>query len=82
MLLRKETVPSPHGYQLVTDDYGGRIERDVLTCGHCQFTWAVVPGSGRRRGFCRGCARVLCGSARCMDGCRPWESMIEAMEHR
>lgn len=44
-------------------------ERDWMVCGHCFYGWLVEPGSGRRRGFCNFCAKVLCG--RDLTACRP-----------
>jgi uncharacterized paraquat-inducible protein A len=75
-------VLRPHGALFATHFDGKQEERDLLTCAHCDLTWAVIPGSGRRRGYCLRCAQVLCGKAECMAGCTPNEVRIEAMEQR
>lgn len=77
VLLPKLTISSPHGAFWSTDDYGGITEADLLTCAHCQYTWRVVPGSGRRRGWCRRCNGPLCGKPKCMAGCLPIAEQIE-----
>ena len=58
------------------------VERDTVSCVHCQFTWAVQPGSGHKRGFCYGCNGPICGKRRCMQHCIPWEKQCEEIENR
>jgi hypothetical protein len=85
MLIRTDdghTARRPHGVLYVVHEDGRREERDILTCAHCQYTWPLVPGSGRTRGWCRLCAGPLCGKRPCMTACVPYERMIERIEAR
>ena len=80
MLLRVHTVAHPHGY--VCREYAdGRVQEfDLQVCCHCQYTWRVVSGSGRQRGYCKLCAGVVCGAAVCMTTCVHFERRIELIE--
>jgi hypothetical protein len=75
--LLKHTVRSPHGQLVIADNWGMVKEYDVLTCGHCQYTWKVEPGSGTRRGWCFACMQPLCGKYKCSVGCDPIEAQIQ-----
>ena len=59
---------------------GVETERPTLMCAHCQYTWVVQPGSGRRRGFCRNCMGPTCGRRDCELLCVPWEQAMERLE--
>lgn len=76
----RNIVLRPHGQLTAMHLDGSLEERDVLTCAHCGYTWAVVPGSGRKRGWCRRCSAALCGKPACMAGCLPEEARLEHME--
>lgn len=69
LFLPKLTLLRPHG-ALVAD---GREVADLLQCCHCQYTWRLQPGSGRRRGFCHRCNAVTCGKPECMV-CLPFNA--------
>lgn len=69
------TTLRPHGQILIVGD-GMTVERDTLQCCHCGGHWMVVPGSGRRRGFCMKCNAVHCGGANCWE-CRPYQKLID-----
>lgn len=69
----KLALLKPHGALL--DD--GREVADLLQCCHCQYTWQVQPGSGRRRGFCFRCDQVTCGKPECMV-CMPFTAAEHA----
>lgn len=66
------------------DRHGRLIDRehDTFSCGHCSAV--VFVNAGERAadigGFCRSCARNICGP--CVDGdhCRPVEQMLEQIE--
>jgi hypothetical protein len=75
----EHSVVKPHGIVVVTDVDGRTIERDTLRCVHCQKVWVVVPGSGRRRGFCTRCMGPTCGAAGC-DACMNFEKKLELYE--
>lgn len=62
ILIPKFTLLRPHG-ALLEDN---REVADLLQCCHCQYTWKLQPGSGRRRGFCYRCMGVTCGKEACM----------------
>lgn len=57
----------------------GTVETDVGTCCHCNGPFLIRRGSGTRRGFCRNCMDITCGSEVCMP-CVPFEKKMEAME--
>jgi len=42
-------------------DGAGTPKADTLMCIHCQQHWEVMPGSGRRRGYCMNCNGPTCG---------------------
>ena len=70
----KATVRRPAGYVTIVGD-GPVIERDTLQCVHCGFHWMVIPGSGRRRGWCMKCNGPSCGAEECM-ACRPVAELV------
>jgi hypothetical protein len=74
------TVRRPHGVLYAVHFDGSLEERDILVCRHCAYTWAVIPGSGKQRGWCRLCSGPLCGKTPCMTSCVPYERMIEQIE--
>lgn len=85
MLIRTDdshTVRRPHGVLLAVHWDGTQEERDILTCAHCQYTWMVEPGSGKKRGWCLKCQGPICGKARCMAECEPFERWLEAVERK
>jgi len=61
---------------------GGLIEQDSFSCAHCNRIVIVEPGSGRERGICQRCRKLVCGRKACMDRCDPIEAKIERMEQR
>lgn len=77
------TARTPHGVLIATHFSGVQEERDLLTCAHCQHTWAVVPGSGRERGWCRRCGGPTCHRPACARrGCVPFARWLEAVERK
>ena len=69
------------GYAIITnvDSSHGTQEFDTLSCGHCDYTWHVRPGSGHKRGFCTNCMRATCGKTACQP-CVPYLKRLEAQE--
>lgn len=76
---KQSTVLRPHGTIVIDDPELGRKEFDTLQCCHCGLHWHVVPGSGRRRGYCLKCNAVTCGGKAC-DGCYPLEKRLDDAE--
>ena len=71
-------VLHPHGEVEWADRESDRkVVRDCLQCSHCQFTWHVVPGSGRKRGWCMNCNGPTCGKLRCERTCIHWKKKHE-----
>jgi len=84
------------GYATVVDPDHPTVERDTITCGHCQRVIVVKPGTAstvylifnRARwqweeeagAFCRVCMSPIC--LPCCDAgrCTPWERKLEASE--
>ena len=75
---RRATLRRPGGYIRVSGPDGTR-EYDTRRCCHCGGHFAVVPGSGTRRGWCMSCGDVTCGAQAC-DACEPFESKLRRME--
>ena len=69
------------GYTITVDPEGPTVERDTTQCVHCMRHWTVVPGSGRRRGFCMQCGGPHCGSPACW-ACVPFMRRIEEEDRR
>ncbi len=90
----------PQGYVTIVgnlDSVRPTIERDTVTCGHCQMLVFVKPGTASTTylipqlqgpdieepgAMCRVCMRAVC--LRCHDkgNCEVWEKKIEKMEAR
>lgn len=39
----------------------------TLQCVHCGIHFVSIRGSGKKRGYCRACNGVLCGSKKCFE---------------
>ncbi len=63
---------------------GPEIERDTLTCGHCQRVVMIAPGNGASTPvpFCRTCMRYICPTCDARAVCTPWEMRLKAVEAR
>lgn len=72
------TARRPSGTIIIASE-AGELTHDTLQCCHCGQHWAVVKGSGRKRGFCMKCMRPTCGCQAC-DSCTPYEKRIEQIE--
>lgn len=91
---------SPQGYVCITDPDAAVpvVERDTITCGHCQQIIEIKPGTGATTylifdtrvwqyheepgAFCPVCMRHICLQCHARGRCVPWERMIERMEAR
>jgi len=69
------TVRRPAGYVRIDSPDGPPVERDTLQCVHCEKHWLVMPGSGRKRGWCMRCNGPSCGAKECME-CRPADVLV------
>jgi hypothetical protein len=88
----------PQGYGLLLDPGSDvpLLERDTITCGHCQRIVHVKPGTGATTylifhppswawreeagAACRVCMRPVCLACHDLGTCTPWERQLEAME--
>ncbi len=50
-----------------------------MKCLHCGFHWDVIPGSGRKRGWCQSCHGPTCGNPLC-DPCVHYMQKLDNME--
>lgn len=74
----------PHGYALWVDpwDPSGQVERDTVTCAHCNRVSFVQPfqDASELGGFCRLCYRHICGPCADLGVCTPFERKLELVE--
>lgn len=86
----------PQGYLTIVG-VGPQVERDTVTCGHCQQIVPVKAGSaatvylvpngqgGEKEepgAFCRVCMRSVCLTCDAHGRCTPWERRLEKAERR
>lgn len=74
----QHTVRNPNGYSISMGP-DGKVERDTQQCCHCNQHFDVVPGSGKRRGYCMLCNKVTCGSPQCHEHF-PFEKRMDLYE--
>ena len=91
----------PQGYVTIVGDFklpdNKPIERDTITCGHCQQLVFVKPGTvstvylipqvngpdkEESGAGCFVCGRKVCLRCHADGRCRVWERQIEEMEQR
>lgn len=85
------------GYATITAPDAPLVERDTITCGHCQAVLFVKPGTAstvyltyhvggsvtETMGFCcRVCMRPVCPACGDRGRCLPWERRLERSEAR
>lgn len=86
------------GYATVVEPDQPLVERDTITCGHCQRVIFVKPKTAQTvylvfdretwqwrevmGAFCRVCMRSVCLACHDQGRCRPWERMLEVAEAR
>ena len=75
----QNTVRKPRGHVWISKPDGQTVEFDTLQCKHCGRHWTVMPGSGRRRGFCVRCNGPTCGKQSC-ETCIPKELFLDNVE--
>ena len=62
------------------DGYRARREAaETVRCCHCETQFAMVRGSGIKRGYCQQCKAVTCGRHTC-DVCKPFEQRMEELQ--
>lgn len=86
---------NPQGYALILDPAAPLVERDTITCGHCNRIIFIKPGHGittyllqRPDGlwteepgaFCRICMRPVCLVCHDHGRCLPLEARLAAAE--
>lgn len=86
------------GYATIVDPDAPLIERDTITCGHCQRVVFTKPGTAatvylilnrqtltyteESGAFCRTCMRPICLPCCDQGHCLVWERRLEASEAR
>ncbi len=73
----------PGGYAIWTDPDLPAIERDTITCKHCNSVVFVKPGvsAAEMGGYCSLCAAPICKD--CVGkSCEPFEKKIEKAERQ
>ena len=79
----ERTARKADGYAVLTGPPevvpGGIQEFDTVQCCHCGAHFHVIPGSGRRRGFCLHCMKPTCGRPEC-NVCMPIEKWLDQVE--
>lgn len=85
---------NPQGYSVIVDpEAKAPIERDSITCAHCNGVVFVKPGSGitvyitadgkeEPGAFCRQCMRAICLHCHDMGVCRPFMRWVEEQEKK
>lgn len=89
---------TPTGYATITDPDRPLVERDTVSCGHCQRVIFVQPRTAattylvvdRRSGqltptpgaACRVCMRPVCLACDALGRCLPWEAQLAQSEAR
>ena len=74
----------PQGYLVQVEPGAPTIERDTLSCCHCNSVVVVVPGAdpSTMGGFCQMCMKNTCPRCHAKGGCTPFEKKLEAFERR
>lgn len=57
----------------------GHHSYSTSQCVHCGAHENIIPGSGKKRGFCPHCQGFLCGRKKCFT-CIPFEAKLEYQE--
>jgi hypothetical protein len=70
-----EAVRRPSGAVIID----GQHCADTVQCCHCGAHFAMIRGSGTKRGFCTKCMGVTCGERKC-DPCVPAEKRLDLWE--
>jgi len=73
---------NPGGYAIWSGGDGPVIEKDSITCVHCNsvvFVDAKTDPSSLG-GFCTKCMKNICAKCADLGSCTPWEKQMEAQE--
>jgi len=71
------------GYALWADPVLPSIERDTITCPHCNSIFFIKPGASASEagGYCALCNAPICTRC-CGKTCVPFEKRLDAVEKR
>lgn len=85
----------PQGYLVIADPIAPLVERDTVTCAHCQRIVLVKPGTSATvflvtgadgqvheepGAFCRRCMAPVCLACDRRGTCTPWEAQLDRLE--
>lgn len=72
------------GYIVTTTAEGKTVERDSISCAHCQRHVIIPPGPPRDDlfGTCWHCSKFICVPCANLRTCTPWERQLEKIEAR
>lgn len=75
---------NPGGYAVTFEPDRPPVERDTITCCHCNSIVFVEPGKSASDagGFCGLCKQPTCGPCADLGKCVPFEKKLEAIEAR
>lgn len=69
---------SPDGRVLVWGPKGRELERDLVSCPHCEAPIELVGGSpAGEAAWCDQCGKFVCATAACASACIPFVKQIE-----
>ena len=70
-----------NGYSIIIDPETQQIERDTMTCAHCQKVTHLIPFKplAAQGGYCPKCDKLVCSGC-AGKPCYPAEKMIEDWE--
>ncbi len=57
----------------------GSVVATTKQCCHCGKHFAMIKGSGKKRGYCLKCGKITCGALECCK-CVPFEKKLELFE--
>jgi hypothetical protein len=57
----------------------GSVVATTKQCCHCGNHFAMIKGSGKKRGYCLKCNSITCGALECCK-CVPFEKKLELFE--
>jgi hypothetical protein len=77
-------LAGPRGYLTIVEPGKKTVERDTITCGHCNSIVIVKPGQdpATMGGFCLRCMKHTCNKQACNANCTPFMKKIEKAEQQ
>ncbi len=75
-------MPQQRGVLILSGSGLPDVERDTLTCIHCQKIDVLAPKQDPTDlgGFCLRCMKHICSKCADANTCAPWEAQMEKME--